>query len=43
MTVKLHLLTEHYLEFGACKGSSESIHAVKMQHYSKSHVAAQLF
>ena len=39
------LLTEHYLEFvtlkGGCRGSSE-ITLVKMPHFWKSHVAAQV-
>ena len=40
------LMTEHHLEFlslkGGCTGLSEST-LVKMPHYLKSHVAAQLF
>ena len=45
MIVKLHVLTEHHLEFlslkGGCRGSSESTH-VKMPHCWKSHVTAQI-
>ena len=41
----LRQLIEHYLELlslkGGCPGTSESIH-VKMQHYWKSHVPAQI-
>ena len=44
MTVKL--LIEHHLEFlslkGGCTDSSESIH-VKIPHFWKSHVTAQLY
>ena len=43
--MSLELLTEHRLEFlslkGGCTGSSEST-TVKMPHFWKSHIAAQL-
>ena len=46
MIFKLHVLTEHHLEFlslkGGCRGSSESTH-VKMPHCWKSHVTAQIW
>ena len=45
MSVELHVLTEHHLEFlslkGDCKDSPESTHA-KIPHGWKSHVAAHL-
>ena len=44
--MRVKLLTEHHLEFlslkGGCTGLSEST-LVKMPHYWKSHVAAQLY
>ena len=45
MIVKLHVLTEHLLDFlslkGGCRGLSESI-LVKMSNCWKSHAAAQI-
>ena len=44
--MSVRLLTEHHLEFlsskGGCTNSSESIH-VKMPHFWKSHIAANMY